>query len=128
MGDWARRAKEAARGDESLLEKEMVWKGEIGCRGRLSEDIDRGVLISPSVDYLRDTERKGQFNLNRLQIDWLQEVGRNPDDDGGMLVMLILGTCKLEQQDHGQWSHVPTRGGRKCLCQPCSGCSKTFRM
>jgi len=50
MGDWARRAKEAARGEESLLEKEMVWKGEAGCRGRLSEDIERGVLISRNVN------------------------------------------------------------------------------
>jgi len=30
LGDWARRASEAARGEPSLLEKEIVWNGEAG--------------------------------------------------------------------------------------------------
>jgi len=40
MGDCAKRAKEAARGEESRLEKVIVWNGEFGWRGRLAPLID----------------------------------------------------------------------------------------
>jgi hypothetical protein len=45
-GDCAKRASEAARGEESRLEKEMVWNGELDWRGRLVPLMDLGVLIA----------------------------------------------------------------------------------
>ena len=57
MGDCAKRAREAARGEESRLEKEMVWKGEFGWRGRLFPLMDLGVLIAQMEDAGR-LERK----------------------------------------------------------------------
>ena len=50
MGDCAKRAREAARGEDSRLEKEMVWKGEFGWRGRLFPLMDLGVLIAQMED------------------------------------------------------------------------------
>lgn len=50
IGDCVKRAKEVARGEESRLEKEIVWKGEFGWRGRLFPLMDLGVLIAQKED------------------------------------------------------------------------------